>query len=160
MIFVTVGTDKHDFSRLIRKIDQIAPEINQKIVIQLGCTKYKPKNCEYSKFFSPDEFKKMIEKSGKIICHGGEGSIINALKYGKKPIVVPRRKKYNEHINDHQLDLTKKLEEKNKILAVYEIENLKEAINNIKNIKKPKPRKNLLCQEIKKILNEIKNSFI
>jgi UDP-N-acetylglucosamine transferase subunit ALG13 len=155
MIFVTVGTDKHDFSRLIKKIDQIAPEIKQKIVVQLGWTEYIPKNCKYSKFFPPSEFKKLVKKSDKIICHGGEGSIINALKYGKKPIVVTRRKKYNEHINDHQLDLVKKLEEKDKILAVYDIEKLKEAIDKKEKIQKLESKKNLLEMEIKKILNKI-----
>jgi len=155
MIFVTIGTDKHDFSRLIKKIDQLAPKLKQKTIIQLGRTNYEPKNCVYFRFCSVTKFKDLIKKADKVICHGGEGSIINALKYGKKPIVVPRRKKYNEHINDHQLELTKKLEEENKILAVYDIQKLEEAISKIEKIKKPRFKKNRLAIEIKNFLKKM-----
>ncbi|MDI6655433.1 MAG: beta-1,4-galactosyltransferase, partial [Candidatus Hydrothermarchaeota archaeon] len=44
MIFVTVGTHNQSFERLVKKADEIAGKIGEKVVIQTGHTKYKPKN--------------------------------------------------------------------------------------------------------------------
>jgi UDP-N-acetylglucosamine transferase subunit ALG13 len=49
---------------------------------------------------------------------------------GKVPVVVPRRKKYGEHVDDHQVYFTRKLEEKRKIIAVHDMQELEEKIRN------------------------------
>lgn len=43
MIFVTIGTHPGQFDRLIKKIDEIAPQIDEEIIIQTGFTNYVPK---------------------------------------------------------------------------------------------------------------------
>ena len=134
MIFVTVGTAR-DFSRLIKKIDKIAGKISEKIIIQRGKTKHKPKNCEYFSFVSREEFLEYIKGADVVITHGGVGSIINSLKYGKPTIVVPRRKKYNEHRNDHQMDIARELESEGKALACYDVENLEKKIRKVRTLK-------------------------
>ncbi|NCN39182.1 MAG: beta-1,4-galactosyltransferase, partial [Candidatus Aenigmarchaeota archaeon] len=58
-------------------------------------------------------------------------------------IVVPRLKKYDEHVNDHQIEITKELEKQGRILGVYDISELKEKINKVEKMKSksfPKPR--------------------
>lgn len=134
MIFVTVGTAR-DFSRLIEKVDEIAGKIKEEVIVQKGWTKYKPRNCKYLEFISRDEFLEYIKKADIVITHGGVGSIINCLKYGKPTIVVPRRKKYNEHRNDHQMDITKELESEGKVLACYDVKNLEKKISKVKTLK-------------------------
>lgn len=134
MIFVTVGTAR-DFSRLIKKVDEIAGKIKEEIIIQKGQTKYNPKNCKYFKFVSRDKFLEYIKKADIVITHGGVGIIINSLQQGKPTIVVPRRKKYNEHKNDHQMDIAKELESEGEILACYDVEYLEEKIRKAKVLK-------------------------
>lgn len=129
MIFVTVGTDEHDFSRLIKEVDKIAPKIDDDFIVQLGYTKYEPENCDFFHFTSLEKIEELNKKSDIIITHAGAGSIIKALKRGKKPIVVPRRKKYNEHINDHQLDLMKKMSSAGKIIPCKKPDKLKSIID-------------------------------
>jgi UDP-N-acetylglucosamine transferase subunit ALG13 len=51
------------------------------------------------------EFNDILANSKVIISHAGVGSIVQSLKSGKRPILIPRRSKFNEHINDHQLIL-------------------------------------------------------
>ena len=157
MIFVTVGTAR-DFSRLIKKIDEIAKDLNYEIIVQRGNTEYKPKNCKSFTFISRDNFLNYVKKADIIITHGGAGSIIDSLKYNKPTIVVPRRKMFNEHRNDHQVDITKELEGGGRVLACYNINNLKKKIREAKKFK-------LIMREgdmerIKKILNDFIKSSI
>jgi len=72
----------------------------------------------------------LIVNARIIITHGGPGSIILALSNGKVPIVVPRQRKFSEHVDDHQVLFTKKLESEGKIIAVYDIKMLAEKIIN------------------------------
>jgi len=40
MIFVTVGTHDQGFERLVKKMDEIAGQIDEEVVIQVGYTDY------------------------------------------------------------------------------------------------------------------------
>ena len=60
---------------------------------------------------------------------------MTALKHGKKVIVVPRYKKFGEIADDHQLDITQELEKRRKIIAVYKIDNLSEAIRKAEDVR-------------------------
>lgn len=139
MIFVTVGTHEQGFERLIRKMDELVKDkkVNEKVIIQNGYTAYKPKSCKWFKFITPQQFDQMCKKSDLIITHAGVGSIMTALKFSKTTIVVPRLKKFGEHRDDHQLQITKELEKQGKILAVYDIDDLEKTISKAKN-RKPK----------------------
>ena len=75
-----------------------------------------------------EEFEQYMEMADVVICHGGCGSIIPALRRGKVPVVVPRLKKYGEHVNDHQMQLTQILADEGRVIPVYEIETLSGAI--------------------------------
>jgi len=120
---------------LIEKVDEIAGKIKEEVIVQRGLTKYNPRNCTYFEFVTRDEFLGYIKKADIVITHGGVGTIINSLKYKKPAIVVPRRKKYNEHRNDHQMDIAKELESEGKVLACYDVNNLEKKIKKVKTLK-------------------------
>lgn len=134
MIFVTVGTHDQGFERLVRKIDELVEgkKIRDNVIIQIGYTEYKPKSCKWFKFVEPEEFEQLCKKSSLIITHAGVGSIMTCLKFSKSIIVVPRLKKFNEHRDDHQLQITKELENQGKILAVYDVDKLESMISRAK----------------------------
>jgi beta-1,4-N-acetylglucosaminyltransferase len=134
---VTVGTIPNDFSRLLKKIDELVELriINGEVFAQIGHSKYTPKNYEYTDFLDIYGFENKIKESGIIITHGGVGSIMTSLKCGKRTIIVPRYRKFDEIVDDHQLDITQELERQGKIIAVYEIDNLAEAIRKAKETK-------------------------
>lgn len=132
MIFVTVGTHEQQFDRLLQKIDELREKkiIKQDIFIQSGYSTYKPKYCEYKNLISYDEMVNYVEKADIVITHGGPGSIFLPLQYNKIPIVVPRNPEFNEHVDNHQIKFTKKMESSNRIIGVYDIEELENKILN------------------------------
>jgi UDP-N-acetylglucosamine transferase subunit ALG13 len=151
MIFVSIGTYKAGFDRLIREIDRLAEKgILKNVTAQTGYTNYTPKFIKYRRFFSSGEMEKLVKKSDFLIMHAGTGTIYNGLKSNKKIIAVPRLKKYNEYFNNHQLELARFMQERGKILAVYDIKDLEKAIASIKkfNPAKDKKYKNKIVETI------------
>lgn len=135
MIFVTVGTHEQAFNRLLEEIDDLKKEnkLVEPVFIQSGYSTLKPKYCEYKAFLSYDEMNSYVEKADIIITHGGPSSFIMALQHKKIPIVVPRRKEFNEHINDHQLEFCQYIyEHKKNIILVTDLNDLLFAINSLK----------------------------
>ena len=103
MIFITLGSQKFQFNRLLKAVDEIA--VDEEIFAQIGYSDYKPQHYDYKQFLDRDEFEQMMSKANIVITHGGTGAIIEAVKKGKKVIAVPRLKKYGEHVDDHQIQL-------------------------------------------------------
>ena len=76
-----------------------------------------------------------VEQARIVITHGGPASFIMPLQIGKTPIVVPRQKKYDEHVNDHQADFSKAVEERMKnIIVVEDVNELADTINNYEDL--------------------------
>lgn len=133
MIFVTVGTHEQQFNRLIEKIDQLKENgtISEEVFIQTGFSTYEPKNCDWEKLISYDQMINKIDESRLIITHGGPASFLQVLAMGKKPIVVPRKLEFDEHVNDHQVDFLKKyMCKRNNVTPIYDINNLENEIKN------------------------------
>ena len=122
MIFVTVGTHEQPFDRLVGYIDQMKEKqvITEEVVVQTGFCTYVPRNCVWKNMFSYEDMIKNMERARIIITHGGPSSFITALQLGKIPIVVPRQRRYHEHVNDHQLQFAKEVAERNGNLVVVE----------------------------------------
>ncbi|MCU0289754.1 MAG: multidrug MFS transporter [Acidobacteria bacterium] len=132
MIFVTVGTHEQPFDRLVKAVDDLKKEkiISQEIFIQSGFSTFKPQYCDYAAFIGFSEMLERMSSADIVISHGGTGSVMLALYHNKIPLVIPRQKQYNEHIDNHQVHFCQMMEGKRRISAVYEIENLGAAVNN------------------------------
>ncbi len=141
MIFVTVGTHEQPFNRLVKKMDLIAKALNEKVIIQSGYSTYIPQYAEYKKFMDYEEMKQNYDKARIIVTHGGPSSFLDAVQLGKIPIVVPRQKKYEEHINNHQVNFCLKVQKKDNNIIVLLDEN--ELVTTIKNYDKIVSKMNL-----------------
>lgn len=130
MIFITLGSQKFQFDRLLKKIDELIEKelISDKVTAQIGASEYLPKNYEYQRFMNQEDFNRCIEESNLVITHGGTGVIINAIKRQKKVIAVPRRVQFSEHVDDHQIQIIKKFDDMNLICACFELEELEDCI--------------------------------
>lgn len=160
MIVILLGTQKFQFNRLIDEIIdlKIKGVIDEKIFIQRGYSDVnipvKFKNDFIVKDFVASEvLADQIQKATIVITHGGTSSIISALKVKKKVIVVPRLKKFNEHVDDHQLEIVRYFESKNYILCVENIQTLTIIIEKAKNDFSP----NHYDGEGSKLLSSINN---
>lgn len=137
MIFVTLGSQKFQFNRLLKEIDKLVGEkkITEEVFAQSGYSDYKPKNYKYKDFLDRDEFSQAMESCDKVITHGGTGAIIGALKQGKKVIAVPRLKEFGEHVDDHQLQIINQFSGMNIICSCYDCDKLIESYETLETAK-------------------------
>jgi UDP-N-acetylglucosamine transferase subunit ALG13 len=156
MIFIMVGTHTQPFNRLLEKIDNLLENqtITEEVIAQIGNSTYIPKNYKYEKFFSEEKRNKLLKESKIIITHAGAGCIIDSLMVGKIPIAIPRLKKYREHNNDHQIDIIREFKKQNKVIPVYNIENLKNVITQSKTIKFKKQSSELI-KKLEKYISDL-----
>ena len=156
MIFVTLGSQKFQFNRLLEEIDSLVEEevISDKVFAQTGYSDYKPKNYQYKKFLNHDEFAEMEGKADIVVTHGGTGAIIGAVKKGKKVIAVPRKAKYGEHVDDHQIQLIEQFHEMELIYSCNDVQELKTAIKEVqkKKYKKYQSNTKVIIDSIEKFL--------
>jgi len=132
MILVLLGTQKHDFSRLLKAIEIKVNDglILDQVIVQNGYTKIESKKMELIGFISNDELDKLITKADIVICHGGAGSIFKCLELGKIVIALARSKQYREHFNDHQSEIVDRLSEMRYLIKLEDICKIDEYINN------------------------------
>lgn len=134
MILIVLGSQKFQFNRLLEYVDELISEqiINEKVIAQSGFSDYIPKNYEITPFFSQDEFQKNMSDADIIITHAGTGSIVTALKKHKKVIAVPRLKKFDEHVDDHQLQIIENFVQKDLLFSANDKQQLIDCIQKIK----------------------------
>lgn len=159
MIFVTVGSQKFQFNRLIKEIDNLVEKkiIKEKVYAQIGVCDYKPKNYEFVDFMTQEEFSNKLDKAEIIITHAGTGVIVNAAKKEKKVIAIPRLTEFGEHVDDHQIQLIKEFSECGFIEPAYQIEEIKKALINVRNKKYKKYVSNTksIIKDIQKYIEEV-----
>lgn len=159
MILITLGTQDKQFVRLL---DMVQKEIDKgnikdKVVVQAGHTKFNSKDMEIFDLIDREKFSSLISECDILITHGGVGSIINGLNNNKKVIVCPRLAKYDEHMNDHQIQITDNFSKEGYIIPLYENDSLESALNKIKDFK-PKKFKSNTKNMIKLISDFIDNN--
>lgn len=159
MIFITLGSQKFQFNRLLEKIDKLIEEgiITEQVFAQMGASDYHPLHYKACDFLDSDDFKKKIEEADMVITHGGSGAIMGAVKRGKKVIAVPRLAKYNEHVDDHQLQLIKEFEELGIIIACYDTKELGEIYQKTNTVKLKEYHTNTdrMIESIEEFLNDM-----
>ncbi|WP_286822304.1 glycosyltransferase [Desulfobacter sp. UBA2225] len=132
MIFLTVGTDHHQFHRLLKKMDALAADeiLQHELVVQYGLNRFIPKAAsQLHDFLSFDKMIEYIKKAEIIITHASSTAML-AITNGKIPVVVPRDKKFNEIIDDHQLEFARKLENELPMIVVYDVEKIGDVLKN------------------------------
>lgn len=134
-ILVTIGSMKEKkFTRLFNIIDELCEEKiidGKNVIAQVGFDNYNSNNFNTFDMIDDYEFKKMIDDSDVIITHAGTGTVISCIKKGKKVIIFPRLVEYNEHYDNHQLELCELFKRKNYALIAKNREELIKCINSI-----------------------------
>lgn len=118
MILVTVGSQL-PFDRLIRFMDNLAPELDEPIIAQVGVSNYVPRNFQPFEHIHPVEFEEMMREARLIVAHAGVGTILNAQRYNKPAVLFPRRASFGEHRNDHQIATCEKLAGRRGVFVAY-----------------------------------------
>lgn len=140
MILVVLGTQDKQFKRLLEAVDREIEKgtIKDKVIVQAGQTKYESKNMEILGLVSAPEFDKLITEADLIITHGGAGTILSAIKKGKKIIAAARLAKYKEHHNDHQKQIISEFADQGYLLELKDFNKLDKMIEKSKSFKPKK----------------------
>ena len=140
MILVILGTQDKPFTRLLEALDvqKKAGLIKDEILVQAGCTKLETDSMKLFDLLPIDEFDTLINDADVIITHAGVGSILSALKKGKKVIACARLAQYGEHTNDHQLQIQEEFAQKGYLISCEDFSRIHEIIDNLDEFK-PNP---------------------
>jgi UDP-N-acetylglucosamine transferase subunit ALG13 len=127
MIFVSVGTHEAPFDRLLRAVDDL--RLDEPLVVQYGPSQIRCARATTEvAYLSFDDVVAYIREARAVVTHAGVGSVMISLANSKQPIVVPRRHQFGEHVDDHQLELARRLDATGLVTLVEEPERLAEAL--------------------------------
>ena len=131
---ITVGSTNFKFDRLFKIIDELIEEgvlKAEEVVAQTGIKSYQIKNYENFEFATHEEMSVLQQNAEVIICHAGTGTVTGSLLKGKKVIVFPRLKQFNEHESDNQLELATAFKDAGYVSFATDKESLVNAINSL-----------------------------
>jgi UDP-N-acetylglucosamine transferase subunit ALG13 len=103
MIFVTVGTNEARFDRLLHAFEW--GPLDEELVVQHGPSPIRPRGATCVDYLPYDELGATVRRARVVVTHAGVGSIMTALANGKRPVVVPRLRRFGEAVDDHQMQL-------------------------------------------------------
>ncbi len=113
LVLVTVGTDHHPFARPMGWIERWSDTGNPvRWLVQHGHTpEPSAPGVRAATLMPHEELQAALREAAVVVCQGGPGSIMDARGVGKVPIVVPRRADLGEHVDDHQVRFSRRLDE-------------------------------------------------
>ncbi|MFE3453695.1 glycosyltransferase [Nonomuraea sp. NPDC059194] len=112
LVFVTVGTDHHKFDRLMTWLENWNG--SAELVVQHGSSR-PVGGARCHDFLPHPEMLELFATADAVVCQGGPGSIMEARRAGRLPIVVPRLARYDEVVDDHQVSFSRRVAELGKI---------------------------------------------
>ncbi len=107
--FVALGTHHQRFGRLLDTVRQAldAGVLPRPVFVQAGTTPLA--DLPGAATLPPEEMRERLEGSDTVVCHAGAGIIATALRAHRRPLVLPRLARHDEHVDDHQEQITGKL---------------------------------------------------
>jgi UDP-N-acetylglucosamine transferase subunit ALG13 len=128
VIFVTVGTERFPFDRLTRAVDEWRDLLQgEPVFMQTGHGTYRP-SCPYQDFLSFGEFRDKIRQARIVISHAGAGTLLMCVSLGKVPVMMARKSRFGEHVDDHQQMLAERMEERGLILLASDPGDIRECL--------------------------------
>jgi UDP-N-acetylglucosamine--N-acetylmuramyl-(pentapeptide) pyrophosphoryl-undecaprenol N-acetylglucosamine transferase len=108
--FVVVGTHSQPFDRLLRMVDDAVERgvLPEPVTAQVGPSRYRMRHADARELITPEEMDTGIAAARYVVCHSGTGTISTALRAGRRPLVLPRLARHEEHFDDHQRQLVDK----------------------------------------------------
>lgn len=107
-VVVTLGTSAWPFPRLIERLSKILPK-DVEVLWQTGVTAAGDNKGRIAPAMTDQDLAGEIGSSDLVIAHAGIGSAITAFEAGRMPLLVPRRRRFGEAIDDHQVETARHL---------------------------------------------------
>lgn len=154
LLFATVGATL-PFDRLVDSVAQLKAEgaIPERVLIQTGVGGKAPSGLDVRETLGFDEVQDLLRDASIVVCHGGTGSLITALRQGCHVIALPRLHALGEHYDDHQLEITEAFETRGLLRVARSVDELREALTEIRD--RPRVMATTDPQELIEFLNGV-----
>ena len=126
MILVTVGTHEQQFDRLVEAAAALGGD--EHMVVQYGTSKITDGPASGSTSCRSTSWPSRRARARVVVSHAGVGSIVLARRYGHRPIIMPRRPHLGEHVDEHQMQLTRRLAQAGIVTVVEDAAQLAAAV--------------------------------
>jgi UDP-N-acetylglucosamine transferase subunit ALG13 len=129
LLFATVGATL-PFDRLVDSVAQLkqAGAIPEAVRLQTGVGGRRPDGVTVSETLPFAEIQTLLRDASIVVCHGGTGSIITALRQGCHVIAIPRQSEKGEHYDDHQVEIVDAFQKRGLVMRADTVEDLREAL--------------------------------
>ena len=104
LVFVTVGSDYHPFTRLVSWVDgwlEDGGASRARCVMQYG-TAPAPRFASGEAFMPHDDVLALMRSAVAVVAQGGPMTMVEARRQGRLPLAVPRTRALREVVDDHQ----------------------------------------------------------
>jgi UDP-N-acetylglucosamine transferase subunit ALG13 len=110
------------FDRLFLTVDHAVEcgMLNSEIFAQIGESKYEPEHYGFQRFIEKSQYDQYFQNAELVIAHAGIGVITQALNSKTPLLVMARKAKLGEHVNDHQVSTARRFEELGHVLSFDE----------------------------------------
>lgn len=111
-IVVSVGTSQtFGFRRLLQRLVTVIPD-GVDVLWQTGSTDVEGLGIDARPTVPGDKLERAIEEADVLVAHAGAGISLTGITSGRYPLIVPRLAERNEHIDNHQAQIARHLDEK------------------------------------------------
>lgn len=130
LLFATVGATL-PFDRLVESVAELkrAGQIPERVIAQVGIGGVQPPGLECVETMSFDEIRATLTSADLVVCHGGTGSIITALRERCRTVVMPRLFEKAEHYDNHQLEISQSFEQRGLVSVAKSTAELRDALD-------------------------------
>lgn len=118
--FITVGNATQPFDRLLEAAALITEILPKPVVVQRGVSRVGHPAWDSRDFVTMQVFDELVRRADLLIMHCGAGSVIHAVRARRRPIVIPRRARCGEIVDDHQVEFAEALDKAGYILLARE----------------------------------------
>jgi len=154
LIFVTVGASDVPFDRLLRAVAPLAAE--HELIVQHGASSIRPPRARCITTLEFDALLDHMRQAWTIVSHCGAGSVLSALSVGKRPVVLPRLRRLGEAVDDHQLELARRLARAELVTLVEDESLLPEFATKAPGVlERPNAGESALAHELREYLHEL-----
>jgi UDP-N-acetylglucosamine transferase subunit ALG13 len=118
VILLTLGTHPQPFERAV----DWALDLGEELIVQHGSTPPRPDapRTVWHEFVEHDVLNGLMSSADLVICHAGVGTVMSALRLGRTPVVMPRLMDRGEHVDNHQLQITRALASRRYVIPCTE----------------------------------------
>jgi UDP-N-acetylglucosamine--N-acetylmuramyl-(pentapeptide) pyrophosphoryl-undecaprenol N-acetylglucosamine transferase len=110
-VVVSLGTHGFPFTAMVESVRRSLASEWVDVLWQLGGTPPPPGlHGEVTGQLQSDRLDAAFRRADVVIGHAGTGLALTALRAGKVPVLVPRRRTRGEHTDDHQVQLARELD--------------------------------------------------